>query len=477
MDASMADSVAVLNGNSHPLPDGSVIDGFRIGRLLHDGVSTRIYVVQPDEGSPQSFPLLMKMPRLGTGLTSEGVLSFETERMILPTLRGPHIPRFIAAGDIERTPYLVMEAIEGKTLAEVLSGAPPPAERIAELGAKLADALHSLHRQKVAHLDLKPDNVVLRADGSVALIDFGLAHHAELPDLLAEEKRFAAGSAPYVAPEQVLGVRSDPRADLFALGVVLYETATGELPFGVPSTRAGLRDRLWLDPPPPRAYELELPPWLQEVILRCLEPQPELRYQSAAHIAFDLRHPEQVELSQRAAKTRRAGFFSQLRRWWRTRNVRVRPQRLHTALVGEAQVILVAVDSAHPEDERQPVILRATQGILTLGREFRVICVAVVAPTPPAATDIALLEHRVRVLQWAEPLDLPSHRLAVHVLEATDPARALLDFARANLVDLIVLGAPAASAVNLSWWRSVASTVTAHAHCSVYVVRVPVELA
>ena len=176
--------------------------------------------------------------------------------------------------------------------------------RFSSIGAAISDAVHSLHLQDAVHLDLKPDNVIIKADGDVVLIDFGLAYHAHFPDLLAEEHRFAAGSAPYISPEQVLGTRSDPRSDIFALGAMLYEMTTGELPFGVPSTMAGLRDRLWLDPVPPRVRSPAVPPWLQEIILRCLEPNADDRYQSAALVAFDLRNPGQVALSFQLAKLR-----------------------------------------------------------------------------------------------------------------------------------------------------------------------------
>src|SRR4029077_20072250 len=168
----------------------------------------------------------------------------------------------------------------------VLGSGPMPPDHVALVGARIADALQSLHLQDTIHFDLKPDNAIIRPDGRVCLIDFGLAHHARYPDLLAEERRFTAGSTPYVSPGQVLRTRSDPRSDLFALGVVLYEMTTGKLPFGIPASMAGLRDRLWLDPVPPRVRTPGIPPWLQEIILRCLEPAAADRYQSAAHVAF-----------------------------------------------------------------------------------------------------------------------------------------------------------------------------------------------
>jgi nucleotide-binding universal stress UspA family protein len=412
---------------------------------------------------------------------SENLISFETEALILPALSGPHVPRFLAAGDLSKTPYLITEWVEGESLESILNrGVLPPVE-VARIGAAIADAIHGLHMQDAIHLDLKPDNIIVKPSGEVVLIDFGLAHHARYPDLLAEEKRFAAGSAPYVSPEQVLGSRSDPRSDIFALGVVLYEMATGRLPFGVPATMAGLRDRLWLDPVPPRAHSREVPPWLQEIILRCLEPHPDNRYQSAAHLAFDLRHPAQVALTARAYKSRQAGLLGQIGRWWRGHSARTRVNAKPSERNADAApVILVAVDTTHADDPRQPVLQRATARVLSLSPEFRLICVSVI-PAGPIAEGAGAgesasgihLDHLVLLRHWVEPLRLSARRLSLHVIESPRPEGALLEFARRNNVDLILIGAPSPTQHALAWWRSVASGVTARAHCSVYVVRIP----
>lgn len=455
----------------------SELDGFRIGECIHSGAMGRIFRVT---GRDPGVPMIMKVPRIGPGESGENLISFEIEAMILPALSGPHVPRFVAAGDLAKTPYIVTEWIEGESLEQVLKRGPLPVPEIVRIGAALADAAHTLHLQDAVHLDLKPDNVILKADGDVALIDFGLAYHAHFPDLLAEEQRFAAGSAPYISPEQVLGIRSDPRSDIFSLGAVLYELATGELPFGVPATMAGLRDRLWLDPIAPRVRSRDVPPWLQEIILRCLEPRAEDRYQSAAHVAFDLRNPDQVALTARAGKSRRTGVFGQARRWWRTRGERARPLQMPEAQVSATPVIMVAVDTTHPDDERQPALQRTTAQVLSLSPEFRLICVSVIRGGPGAegSSDAGsasgiYLDHLVRLRHWVEPLRLPPKRLSLHVIESANPENALLEFARRNHVDLIVLGAPNPAQLGLAWWRSVASGVTANARCSVHVVRVP----
>jgi len=461
---------------AEPIVPGLVIDGFRVAERIHVGAQSEIFRVS---GPAHDFPIIMKVPRIGPLEPSENLISFETEAIILPAVTGPHVPRFVAAGDLAKTPYLITEWIEGESLESALSPGPLPPPEVARIGAAIADAVHSLHRQNAIHLDIKPDNIIVKAQDGVVLIDFGLAHHARFPDLLAEEKRFAAGSAPYVSPEQVLGTRSDRRSDIFAVGVVLYEMATARLPFGMPATMAGLRDRLWLDPVPPRTVSPEVPPWLQEVILRCLEPRADDRYQSAAHVAFDLRHPEQVALTGRALKSGRLGFLAQLRRWWHARSERLRivPAVQRSA----APIIMVAVDTTHPDDPRQRPMQRATAQVLSLSAEFRLVCVSVIHGGPRAEISRDVqgesgihIEHLVRLRHWVEPLQLPAQRLSMHVIESARPENALLEFARRNHVDLIILGAPGPTQqAPLAWWRSVASTVTANAHCSVHLVRVP----
>jgi serine/threonine protein kinase len=337
-----------------------------------------------------------------------------------------------------------------------------------------------LHRQAVIHHDIKPENILLRADGSAVLIDFGFAHHERYPDLLAEEMRFAAGSAPYVSPEQISGSRSDARSDVFALGAMLYEMATGTPPFGIPDSLTAMADRLWKVPAPPRALNSSVTPWLQEIILRCLEPVAAARYQNPAHIAFDLRNPDQVALTPRASRVKPVGAMTQLQLWWRSRNDKPGTTQANKAIFANAPVIMVAVDTSHPDDPRHGALQWATTQMASLNLEFRMICVSVVRATAPAnATDLEAsasgrqLEHKVRLTHWAEPLGLPPHRLSLHVLESSDPASTLLEFARRNHADLIVLGAPGPTEAALAWWRSVASTVTSQAHCSVHVVRIP----
>jgi nucleotide-binding universal stress UspA family protein len=457
------------------LEPGSEIDGFRIGECVHKGGMGFIYRVS---GPETGFGLMMKVPRVGHGQSTDGVVGFETEVMVLSAATGAHVPRFVAAGDLSATPYLVMEWIEGDNLEHLVQRGPLPPADVARIGAALADATESLHRQDLIHLDIKPGNAMLRPDGRAVLIDFGLAHHARLPDLMAEEMRRAVGTAEYISPEQVLGVRSDPRSDIFALGVLLYELSTGELPFGSPNSVAGLRDRLWMDPRPPRAITQDMPAWLQEVILRCMEVRPEQRYPTAAQLAFDLRHPERVQLTARGQKTRRVGAFVHARRWlWASgREAEIAPPpKQQTAA---APIVLAAVDTAHLDDDLQQALHAAVLRVIGHAPNARLTCVAVLTDTPmqdgPRPDDTASgmhLEHLVRLRHWAKPMNLPAERLSVHVLEGSDTAKTLVEYARLNQVSLIVIGAANYSEPRLGLGRSITTAVSEDAPCSVYIVR------
>ena len=155
------------------------------------------------------------------------------------------------------------------------------------------------------------------SDGDAVLIDFGLSRHDLLPDLLEEEFELPMGTSPYMSPEQVRFVRNDPRSDLFSTGVMLYHLTTGERPFGAPSSVRGLRRRLYREPTAPRSLRADCPPWLQEVILHCLEVRPERRYQTAG--AARVRPPASRPGRARRARRARAGSGSALgvvKRWF-----------------------------------------------------------------------------------------------------------------------------------------------------------------
>ena len=156
-----------------------------------------------------------------------------------------------------------------------------------------------------------------------------------------QQLRKAVGSPAWIAPEQVVGVRGDPRSDIFALGVILYEFATGELPFGAPQTAGGMRQRLWMDPVPPRKRRADVPEWLQEIILRCLEPQAENRYPSAAHLALDLANPDQVKITERGKRMAGTGFKTHFKRWLKAAGKHYEPSPAPSKRIDEVPILWV----------------------------------------------------------------------------------------------------------------------------------------
>src|SRR3954467_11152052 len=231
------------------IASGDVIDGFTIGERVHTGGMAALWSVT---NPGIDVPLLMKGPLTSEGEDPPAIVSFEMEQMILPRLSGPHVPKCFGTGDFARQAYVVMERLPGTTLYKRLDDPPQTYEEARVLVGKIADALCDLHKQNVVHHDIKPSSVIFRESGEAVLIDYGLSHHNHLPDLLQEEFRLPYGTAPYMAPERLLGVRDDPRSDLFSLGVLLYFFTTGERPFGEGETLRAMRRRLWRDPHPPR---------------------------------------------------------------------------------------------------------------------------------------------------------------------------------------------------------------------------------
>ncbi len=455
------------------LQPGDRVDAFRVVERIHSGGMGVVYRIESPDADP---PLVLKVPRFARGEPASSLISYETEATVLRALRGPHAPRLVASGDLETQPYLAMERIDGTVLREWVEKAPLPAPEVARLGAAVATALHAIHQQDAIHLDVKPSNVIIRPSGEAVLIDFGLARHARHPDLLSEESLPPAGSAPYVSPEQLRGDRSDPRSDVFALGAVLYELATARLPFGSPSTHGALRARAYRDPVPPRAGGTAVPEWLQEVILRCLEPRPRDRYATAAQVAFDLSHPDRVAITERGRRTRRSGPVATFRRWIGAAGLDpVAPEP--PARPPGAPIVMIAISTSR--GSAGFAALRAGLGrVVVRERGARVACVTVVKPVPAlgTATDGGnaaqlRLEHLKVLRAFAAPLRLAPERVSMHVLESNDPAEALIHYARVNRVDHVVIGAPPPDVPALSRASTVSMRVAVEVPCTVTLVR------
>ncbi len=461
------------------LEPGTELDGFMIEECIHSGGAAHIYHVHYAEGARDpGFPLAMKVPRMAAGDGAENIVSFEVEYQIMQVLTGGHVPRFVAAGDLANVPYLVMEYVHGRTL-EHWFDAPQraTADELARLGAVVAQAVHSLHQQNTVHLDLKPANVLIREDGSAVLLDFGLSCNALYPDLLAEQLRKAVGSPAWIAPEQVVGVRGDPRSDIFTVGVMLYELATGQLPFGAPRTVGGMRQRLWMDPSPPRKLRPDLPEWLQEVILRCLEPEAAKRYPSAAHLAFDLRHPEQVTVTERGRNTVGTGVRTHFKRWFKAAGMHYQPSPLPSHQIEEVPIVMVAVPHKDVSDATLYSLRQAVARSLGTRQGARLACVTVISPGQTSTSNDTTSETSVRrkfiayLRHWAQPLELPGQQTSYQVLESGDVAQALLNYALGNEVSVIVMGAATHGLKTQRFFATVPIKVAMDAPCTVILVK------
>ena len=463
------------------LVPNTVIDGFKLGEMRHKGGMALIYDVAYADGRAAPFPMVMKVPRMTAGDGAETIVSFEVEHQMMQALDGPHVPHLVAAGDLSVLPYLVMEYVPGRTLDhwldQVNQGVLLAPETLAQLGAAVAHAAHSLHEQNAVHLDLKPANVIIKGDGTAVLLDFGLSFHAHYPDLLAEETRHAVGSPAYMSPEQVVGVRGDPRSDVFAIGVMLYELATGELPFGAPTSKGGLRQRLWMDPQPPRARRADLPEWLQEIILRCLEPAAAERYPSAAHLAFDLTHPDQVQVTERGQRLKGTGAGTHIKRWLRAAGAEYQPSPLPARQIAEVPILMVAVPHRDVTDATLYSLREAVGRSLGIRPGARLAVVTVVAPGAASTTDAGKSEtalHRqmlAMLKNWSVGLKLDGHQVSYHVLEDGDPADAIVRYAETNRVGMIVMGAATHGLQLQRFVATVPIKVAMRAPCTVILVK------
>jgi tetratricopeptide (TPR) repeat protein/WD40 repeat protein len=256
----------------------------------------------------------------------EEVARFRTEAEAVARLRHANIVTVYEVGELEPRdgqprPFMVMEFLEGGSLAQKLAGTPLPARQAGELAETLARAVHHAHQAQVIHRDLKPANVLLTAEGTPKIADFGLAKIGESarPAEPAGDTPSNAilGTPSYMAPEQASGQSRQvgPAADVYAVGAILYECLTGRPPFKAATSLETILQVIGDDPPPPRSLAPKAPADLETICLKCLHKDPARRYASAAELADDLRR----WLDGKPISARPVGWMEKSWKWTRRR--------------------------------------------------------------------------------------------------------------------------------------------------------------
>ncbi len=221
--------------------------------------------------------------------SSQELLRFQSEAEAVAQLQHSHIVQIYDIGEHEGCTYLALEFVDGGNLAERLNGVPLPARQAAEIMGKVARAVHFGHEQGIVHRDLKPANILLTADGTPKIADFGLAKRTQWESHLTGEGG-VLGTPSFMPPEQAAGRASEigPSVDVYSLGATLYFLLTGRPPFQAATATETLRQVIDQEPVPPRQLNAAVARDLETICLKCLEKQPARRYPSAKDLAEDL---------------------------------------------------------------------------------------------------------------------------------------------------------------------------------------------
>jgi serine/threonine-protein kinase len=294
------------------LEAGDMLDHYRLdATVARSGMSTLFRATDLSDGRQ----VAIKVPHPEMEADPVLVERFKREQEIGQELDHPGVVKTYD-GEQRSRPYMVIEWVEGTLLRAILNkeGANGkrglPIERAVRITLGICDALDYMHKHGVVHRDLKPENIMVDAQDRIKLIDFGIAMKEDARRLTFANLSPTLGTPDYISPEQVKGQRGDQRSDIYSLAIMFYEMLTGQTPFNGPNPLAVMNERVLNDPKPARKLNPEISPELQEILYRALERDPRHRYSTAAEMAWDLEHQEQVgvEEGERRQPLRMKGF-------------------------------------------------------------------------------------------------------------------------------------------------------------------------
>ncbi|MCA9706494.1 MAG: protein kinase [Myxococcales bacterium] len=279
MTPASGDDVTVMGGEARSPTPGSLFAGrYLVEKRIGEGGMGSVHAVLDRELGER---VALKVLTTEGTLRPETVERFRREVRVARKITHRNAARTFDIGEHAGLHFLTMELVEGESLAALLGRGPLAPERVIEIGRQICDGLGAVHEAGIVHRDLKPANVLLEAGGRVVLTDFGVARSTIEDDGVTREGVLLVGTPRYMAPEQVAGEPLTPRTDLYALGLLLYEAATGRLPFAAKDAIGTAMARLHELPESPLRH-VDLPPPLTAAIMACLERDPARRPASAA---------------------------------------------------------------------------------------------------------------------------------------------------------------------------------------------------
>jgi len=288
------------------------VNGYEVTRVLGRGGMAVVYQARHLK---LRRSVALKMIRAGSQADPQDVARFRTEAEAVARLRHPNIVQIYEIGQHEGKPYLALEYVEGGNLRQKLDGTPLHPRQAAALVEIAARAVEHAHQRGVAHRDLTPGNLLLTADGTPKVTDFGLAKLLTGDGPAHTQTGMILGTPSYMAPEQVSGRSSEtgPATDVYALGTILYECLTGRPPFKADTPVETLLQVQSMEVVPPTRLLPKVPRDLETICLKCLEKEPRKRYPSAGELAEDLRR----FLADEPIRARRASAVERAWRWCR----------------------------------------------------------------------------------------------------------------------------------------------------------------
>jgi serine/threonine-protein kinase len=283
---------------SNDLNPGQVLDErYEITELVSRSGMACIYKAR-DLPTGQTVALKVPFMQLESDVTT--FTRFQREEEIARQLDHPYILKIMPTDRSKSRPYLVMEFLVGRTLDKVMEASRPmPEKEAAKIASRVCEALDHMHRKNIVHRDLKPQNIMVCDDGTIRILDFGIAKASRMRRLTFAGFSPTMGTPDYMAPEQVNGRRGDQRTDIYGLGAILYEMVTGKVPFEGESPYVVMNVRTTGDPVAPRQLNEHLTPVMEEIILHALARKPEERFETAARMKAELDDYEIVELTNR----------------------------------------------------------------------------------------------------------------------------------------------------------------------------------